>query len=388
MVEVNSTRKKKRPAPTRRTLLRAGAAGGAILAAPALISRRASAAEPLKVVAWKGYVTDEMLETFKNRTGIEVALTSHDGDQFVLDSWMRSDKAIHDIVFNSSSSLTTWYASSDAANSPLIAPIDESRLDTKQIIPAIWDRSGILGATRRGRRFAVPFNWGTEVLVYDSTERDYTVGSVSWRDQWASENQGRLASRPFTTLTSIALMQGGHEYLDTAHRDRNKAREMFEEAFRFALQHRNWIRSAWNTREELTKAFLDDRCVVGQSYESTAIELWDRTRGRLKFVAPKEGAMAWLDTISVSARSTKTDEIYAFINFCLSAEGGAMHSRATGYNSVARGAKDKLGDAYRVRFANAYGEAGEAIENFWWQALEPEWYVELRDEYVRRWGFG
>ena len=98
MVEVNSTRKKKRPAPTRRTLLRAGAAGAAILAAPALISRRASAAEPLKVVAWKGYVTDEMLETFKNRTGIEVALTSHDGDQFVLDSWMRSDKAIHDMV--------------------------------------------------------------------------------------------------------------------------------------------------------------------------------------------------------------------------------------------------------------------------------------------------
>lgn len=382
----DSSRKAVRRAPSRRSLLRAGVGGALIAAAPAVVSRRARAAKPLKVAAFTDYISTEMIAAFKARTGIVVALTESGDDQQFLSQLENSEGASHDVVFNSSNTILRWYAASDAARSALLAPIDESRLDRDEIIPAIWERSGELGAVRRGRRFAVPFNWGTEVLVYDSDERKYEVGSVSWKDQWALENQGRVAVRPFTALTSIALMQGGGGKLDAAHRDRFKAREMFEQAIRFAIQHHSWVRATWTTREELRKAYFDDRCVVGQSYESIAIELWKATRGRLKFVAPKDGALAWMDTISISARATNTDAIYAFLNFCLSPEGGAMHTRATGYNSAAVGAKNLLGAKYRERYASAYGRKGEAIENFWWQRLEPEWYVALRDEYVARWG--
>ena len=110
--------------------------------------------------------------------------------------------------------------------------------------------------------------------------------------------------------------------------------------------------------------------------------------GRFGFVSPKSDAIGWFDSMLVSATSSRSSEIYAFINFCLSTRSGALFSLPTRYHSAAKDVGRYLGEDYQKRRVRAFGPNDEALGNIWWQAPEADWYRAMRDEYVARWGFG
>jgi len=63
-------------------------------------------------------------------------------------------------------------------------------------------------------------------------------------------------------------------------------------------------------------------------------------------------------------------------------EAGAIMAKATGYNSVVKGAADLLDDASKKVFAEAY--PGDALENLWWYPSEPTYFVQTRTEYKEK----
>ncbi len=373
------------PSPTRRAVV-----GGAVaaFAAPALISRRGLAAEPLKVAVWEDYLNEEMIKAFRDATGIEISLVTHSEDLETLTTFGAADGTGPDIAFVTNSNIGNWISASKGSASPLLAPIDELRIDRSAIIPALWTASGTKAFRVYGQRAAIPFGWGTYSLVYDSNQRDYDYGKADWKHLWAPENQGRVAIEPASTLTAIALMQEGRDILTRAHEDRVLARNMFERVVNFALAHRPWVQVAWQETDELVDAFVNKRCVVGIADERSAADLLGEAPGRFRFVSPRSGALGWFDSMLVSATSSRSSEIYAFINFCVSAKAGAMYTLSTRFHSAAKGAGRYLGTAYRERREQAFGPNDEALGNIWWQAPEADWYRAMRDEYVARWGFG
>ncbi|HAE02342.1 MAG TPA: spermidine/putrescine ABC transporter substrate-binding protein, partial [Rhodospirillaceae bacterium] len=50
----------------------------------------------------------------------------------------------------------------------LLAPLDESKVNMDNIIPSMVRDSFNLGATYRGKRYLLPFDWGTEAITFDS----------------------------------------------------------------------------------------------------------------------------------------------------------------------------------------------------------------------------
>src|SRR5687767_8095424 len=63
---------------TRRTLLQGTVAAGALAAAGPFIVRNARAASgELRVFAWSGYISPEMLADFEKKTGIKPTLTEY-----------------------------------------------------------------------------------------------------------------------------------------------------------------------------------------------------------------------------------------------------------------------------------------------------------------------
>jgi spermidine/putrescine transport system substrate-binding protein len=96
-------------------------------------------------------------------------------------------------------------------------------------------------------------------------------------------------------------------------------------------------------------------------------------------MAPKEGAITWVDSMAIVKNAKNIEQAYAFINWAYTPEAGAIMAKATGYNSVVKGASDLLDEATRNAFAEAY--PGDALKNLWWYISEPAWFVPVRTEY-------
>lgn len=177
-----------------------------------------------------------------------------------------------DIVFPSVSSLQSWYDASAEDGAELLQPVDESRVKADQVQSAIWERSLDLGASRRGKRYGIPFNWGTEGVAFNSEVHNLTYENASWNSQWEKGNEGKVAVRPRSGLTTIALMlDGTGQMLDEAYRDEAMAKKVFDQALAFAIEHKPWVKVFWKTAADLTDAFTQNGCTIGQSWDGTAI---------------------------------------------------------------------------------------------------------------------
>lgn len=371
---------------TRRSMLKGAAAGAAIVAAPAIISPRALASSgEVDVYAWGEYVSEEMIATFKERTGIQINLSVFGTNNEVLSKVRAAKGEGFDLVFPSVTTLVSWFDASEEDGVDLLQPIDENRVMADQVQPAIWDKSLDLGASRRGQRFGVPFNWGTEAVAFDSTQRDLKYGDVSWSTIWQEENRDLVTVRPRSGLTAMGVMiDGTGEMMDKAHQDEETAKKVLDQALAFAVEHKPWIRTFWKDAQALTGAFLSDGCVIGQSWDGTAVNMWKETDGRIKYVAPTDGALTWLDTMCMPSGAANIDQAYELINWLTSAEGGGMHASHAGYNSAAIGAEAALDEAAQERFKFMYGPNGEAISQLYWWKPEPGWFQKLRAEYITR----
>ena len=373
---------------SRRTLLGSAAAAGAVAAsAPFFLSRKALASSgEVNAYAWDEYISQDMVAKFQDRTGITLNLTTFGTNNEVLNKLRASKGQGFDVVFPSVSALQQWYDAGDEDGVELLQPIDENRVNINQIQGAIWDQSLDLGASRRGKRYAVPFNWGTEGVAFNSEQRDLSFGKASWNSQWDEENKGLVAIRPRSGLTTIALMlDGTGEMLDQAYLDEDKAKDVFDQALKKAVEHKPWVKVFWKTAAELTSAFLQDGCVIGQSWDGTAINMWKETNGKVRYVAPNEGALTWLDTMCMPSGAENIDQAYQLINWLASSEGGGMHAAHSGYNSAAIGAEAFLDAEAQERFKAIYGPKGEAIGQLWWWKPEAGWFGKLRAEYITRW---
>ncbi|MEH6630728.1 MAG: extracellular solute-binding protein [Halopseudomonas aestusnigri] len=365
---------------TRRGLLKSVAAVAGVGAVGPLFSSSSFASSgELEVFGWEGYFSAEMIAEFKKDTGIAITFTDFETNAEALLNLKASKAQGFDLVFPSATSLSNWYVADE-----LLQPIDESRLVLDEIHPAIMKKSSDLGTIYRGQLYAVPFSWGAEGISFDSTIRDYRPGEASWADQWAPENKGFVATRPHSALTSMALMlDGTGERLNSAYVNEDLAREVFGEALLFAIEHKSYVRQFWTDVEGLTSAFTLNNCVVGQSWDGVAIDLWKNSKSKFKFLAPKEGALAWLDTMVMPAGAKNVDQAYELINWLSSIKGGGMFMAHTGHNSVVTRAKEGLDLASRDRFDFAFNE-GEALEKLYWWKPEPKWFQELRELYVRK----
>jgi spermidine/putrescine transport system substrate-binding protein len=99
-------------------------------------------------------------------------------------------------------------------------------------------------------------------------------------------------------------------------------------------------------------------------------------------MAPKEGAMTWVDSMAIVKHAKNVEQAYAFMNWAYTPEAGAVMAKSTGYNSVVKGVSELLDDKTKQGFAQAY--PGDALENLWWYVSEPAWFVPARTVYRDR----
>ena len=366
----------------RRTLLKGAASvAGLSLAAP-FVSRKGFAqgsSGSVNVFAWAGYLNDEMLAAFEKSTGIKANYTPYGTNDELLNQLRANNGAGFDIIWPTVDRVPNY------VEFELIQPLDEAKIEVAKCLPSAWDNSAKFGAVVDGKRYQVPTDWGTEALAFDKEQAPLEYGTASYGDIWKEEMAGKATVRGHSSLVGLGLWLEAEGKLPRplldAFASPEAQVEIFDVILAEAIARKGNIVQFWSNENEAQGAFRVNGAAIGQTWDSTGAAL-AKEGLPVGFIAPKEGALAWMEGVSIPSGAENIDQAYAFINWFLTPEAGAMYSNATSINSTAVGAADLLSDEAKAFFAAAY--PGDALDKLWWWPIQESWYVTKRNEYQDR----
>lgn len=364
----------------RRTLLKRLAASAAIATlGPWPVKEAFSSSGELNVLMWSDYFPDAFKKAFKRRTGIEIRHTGYGSNEELLQKIQSTRGRGYDLVGPTLLRAPQW--------KPLdiLKPFDMSRVPAERIDPRM------LGLSYRDWEWGdglyhLPFLWGTEGVSWRTDDWSTSYGQLSYGDLWRPEFVGRVMGRPHSMMLGIGL------YLDAtgqvrsnrmldAYKDEESMRRIWSKITDFALKHRRWIRLFWNDAETQKAGFTQNAVLIGQTWDGPINAL--RASGQpVQYMAPKEGALGWLDGMSMPIGATNIEQVYAFLDFFYEPKVSGQHATETGYYPVAKGGRDHMSPSHKKQFAESF-PAG-AIENLWWWPSEPIWYARMRGEFRDR----
>ena len=357
----------------------AGAAVGVTASVgPWFIKDALSSSGELKLFTWPDYSKPEVIAAFEKSTGIKVKVTNYSSNQECMNKLRAARAKGFDLA---QPSLTELQLHMDFE---LYREIDESKItNLNNVEPSFWEISGKTGGIIRGKRVGLPYDWGTEACAWNTDKVSFKYGELSYNTLWEPEFEQKVTCRPHSVFIGAGLYLDSigkvpsNRMLDT-YESEEKMRKIYDQILKFLVKRKKNIKMFWNNAQDHQVAFLQNGCVIGQTWDGPMLTL--KKEGKpVSFMAPKEGAITWVDSMAIVKNAKNIEQAYAFINWAYTPEAGAIMAKSTGYNSVVKGVSDLLDDATKKGFAEAYPE--DALENLWWYVSEPSWFVPARTEY-------
>jgi spermidine/putrescine transport system substrate-binding protein len=361
----------------RRTLLKgATALTVGASAGPFLLRSAWAQSGEVRIFAWAGYVTDEMLADFNAKTGITAVRAEYGTNDELLNQLRATQGAGFDIIWPTVDRVPNY------VEFELVQPLDESRVNWDGAIQSTIAGSEAMGGVVGGNRYLVPSDWGTEALSFNTQEAPLDYGLAGYGDLWRDEFAGRVTIRGHSGLVGIGLaLEAAGELphpMRASFDDEATMVANYDAILAVAVANKNKIGQFWNNENEAQGAFRTNNCVIGQTWDSTAFALSNEGMP-VSYIAPKEGALAWMEGMAITSGAENVDNAYAFINWYLTPEVGAMFANNTGYNTTAAGAEDLLTEDSKNFFAAAYPD--DALLRLWWWPIQETWFVSKRNEY-------
>ncbi|MCC5781215.1 extracellular solute-binding protein [Nitratireductor sp. B36] len=365
----------------RRNFIKGAASmAGLSLAAPFISRSYAQGSSgSVNIFAWAGYLNDEMLAAFEKETGIKANYTPYGTNDELLNQLRANNGGGFDIIWPTVDRVPNY------VEFELVQPIDESKVNVDNCLPSAWTNSANLGAVIDGKRYQVPTDWGTEAVSFDKDQAPLEYGTASYGDIWKPEMKSKATVRGHSGLVGLGLWLEGEGKLPMPMTDAFKSEEnmvkIYDVILEEAIARKANIAQFWSNENEAQGAFRVNGCAIGQTWDSTAAAL-SKEGLPIGFIAPKEGALAWMEGVAIPKGAENLDQAYAFINWFLTPEAGAMYTNATSINSTAVGAADMTSDDAKAFFAAAY--PGDALDKLWWWPIQESWFVAKRNEYQDR----
>lgn len=366
--------------PSRRAILRGGAAIAAGLAAPAIVSRRALASSgELNILMWSDYLPETFVSAFEKGTGVKINFTGIGSNEEIINKMKATKGRGFDIVSPTNNRSLQWQPLE------LLQPFDLSRVPMQNVNPAMAKIGEVDWAFGDGVYWA-PHIWGTEGIAW-RTDKFTPKGALpSYGDVWADENAGKTMGR------GHSMMLGAGLYMETigalapgdvwkAYTTPEAMSEVWGKITDWCIAKKGNVKLLWNDADTQKNGLLNEGVIVGQTWDGPPLAL--KTAGEpVMYAAPLEGAMAWVDGMAIPVGAENMDAIYEFMTYAYNPELAGEAIDHHGYNSPVLGADKYAGEAYAKNFADAY--PGDALANLNPWPAEAQWYADARTEFVNK----
>jgi spermidine/putrescine-binding protein len=280
----------------------------------------------LNLLVWEGYADSSFVKAFEDQHHCKVS-ASYMGSSDELVAKLRGGSAGNYDVISPSSDVATSIAAAGLA-----APLDLTKLPAYgQLSPQL---TSLPLVRMKGQVYGVPFMWGPDPLLYDTTV--FSQPPDSWNVLWDAKYRGKISVWDDLSTIYMAAQVLGFDKPDPSQLY-NLSDEQLEAVKKKLLALKPNIRKMWSTGGELTNLF--------QNHEIVAAMGWPLMTNQLRKInfpigetIPKENTTGWIDHLMITSGSENKDLAYEFLAYMIEAQTQKKVTDVTGYTPANPGA--------------------------------------------------
>src|SRR5713101_8240604 len=322
----------------------------------------------LNLLVWEGYADATFVKAFEEQHHCKVS-ASYMGSSDELVAKLRGGSAGNYDVISPSSDVATSIASAGLA-----APLDLSQVPAYgQLSPQLTS----LPLVRvKSQVFGVPFMWGPDPLIYDTTV--FHQPPESWNVLWDPKYRGKISVWDDLSTVYLAGQILGYDKPDPSQLY-NLSDEQLEAVKKKLLELKPNIRKMWSTGGELTNLF--------QNHEIVAAMGWPLMTNQLRKInfpvgetIPKENTTGWIDHLMITAASEHKELAHEFLEYMIQARTQKGVTAVTGYDPANPLAAQLMTEQERVGLHLDAPDAYMSRIYFWQNVPRRDKYNEIWNE--------
>ncbi|WP_319468357.1 extracellular solute-binding protein [uncultured Pseudodesulfovibrio sp.] len=317
----------------------------------------AAQAETLKLLTWKGYAPQKVIDAFEKETGIDVEVTFSNNEEMI--AKLRATRgAGFDLAQPSQDRI-----SSVQAKYKIYQPLDYSKIDASLFIPSMLEAVK-KNTLVNGASHAVPFCWGTSGLIINS---DKAAGVDSWKALIDPKFKGRVSYRlKRPTLIAMGFALGYDPF--ALYSDTKAYKAMLDKIAETLIAAKPIVKNYWANGDSLLESMRSQEVFVAMAWDAGGWKLHGENKA-IDFKAPKEGALGWIDTFAIPAKAKNVSAAYKWINFIMKPENAGYFSSQEKYATASADALKFTDAAVRANFERSFPQ--DVIDNIKWYPPVP-----------------
>lgn len=315
-----------RRTPTFRPNRRSFLAGTGAVAAGITLPKGAFAAGTVNFYNWDTYIGETTLEDFTKATGIEVQYDLF-ADNDELFAKLKNGNPGYDLIVPTNDYVERMIVAE------MLAPLDHSKIPNIKNV----DENFMKAAFDPGRKFSLPYMWGTIGIGYRKSKVDSVPDS--WADVLASDKYaGRIALLSEAgNVFGMALKLMGKSLNDWTDENIAAAEAMI------IKQKPHIAAFAPDNGQDLLLAGEVD---LAMEWNGDILQVMEEDDD-IAYVVPKEGGLVWEDALCLPKGGPNPEGAHAMINYLLDAEVGKDLAEYIYYATPNAAAKALTEEDYR-----------------------------------------
>lgn len=277
---------------------------------------------------WDTYIGEDTLANFQEATGITPRMDLF-ADNDELFAKLKDGNPGYDVIVPTNDYVERMIVAE------MLEPLDQDKIPNfANVDPAFQD-----GAFDPGRKFSMPYMWGTIALGYRISEVENGEAPTSWAAVYDSDQySGRIS------LLGDAQNVIGHalKYLGFSFNSVDPAEVKQAEELIIAQKSHIKVFADDNGQDLLAAGEVD----LAQEWNGDILQVMEEDDD-ISLTVPQEGGLLWQDCLCIPKGAPHPQNAHAFINFLLDAEEGKDIAEYIYYATPNKAAKELTEAEYR-----------------------------------------
>jgi spermidine/putrescine-binding protein len=264
--------------------------------------------ESLSLLVWEGYADPSFVHGFEQAHDCKVS-ASYMGSSDDLVAKLRGGSASNYDVISPSSDVAA-----SIARAGLAEPLDLAQLPTySQLSSRLRDLPLVKS---NGQTFGVPFMWGPNPLLYDTTA--FPQAPDSWSVFWDPKYKRKISVWDDLSTLYTAAQLLGYDKPDPSHLYNLSDAELDAVKLKLLALKPN-IRKLWSTGGELSNLFENHEIIAAMGWPLMTNQL-RQANFPIGETIPKENTTGWIDHLMITKASSHKELAYAFLEYMIQAQ--------------------------------------------------------------------
>ena len=287
---------------------------------------KASGSSTLNFYNWDTYIGETTLSDFKNSSGIDVKMDLF-SDNDELFGKLRAGNPGYDLIVPSSDFVERMIIAD------MLSPLDNNAIPNRVNVEPTFLNVGF----DPGRRYSLPYMWGTMGIGYRKSKVDGTPDSWKWLLD-SSKYRGKIA------LLSEAGDVLGAAFKYMGHPLNTTDPKIITQAEQLLIKQKPNIKvfAPDNGQDLLLSGEVD----LAMEWNGDILQVMEEDPD-ISYVVPKEGSVVWEDALAIPKGAPNPQNAHKFINFLLGAEAGAAIAEFIQYATPNVAAKKLMPKEYK-----------------------------------------